>query len=333
MLDYTKIKIIDHDQINRIWNHSDLIYRSEHNYLDKETGELKTVTIKTYLNITFTRYDKRLEIDGSLHKLYNLGLHNANDFSVSDCIKTIDRLCKQFDIDPVLCNVIGLEFGVNVTAPTNVADLVKWLRFHHRNQFNKLPELDQCYFAGTGYFGVKAYNKTIQYPEYSQPNLFRFEGKTRQSKYLNSKGIKTLKDLMFPTTYKLFSDIILAEWGSVLIFDKRTKRGVKFCNTDLWLEIKGSNHRHTFRNKRNSYYKLLGKNGLQNLTSIEIEKKLNVLNDCTVSTISESECLVKSSHENTIKTQDSIIRFPTIVKVENDQQTDPIVSRICLVTG
>lgn len=333
MLDGIKIQIKDLEQINEIWNHSDLVYHSEHTYLNKSDGNLKTVGKKSYLNLNFTRYEDRLEIDGSLHKLFNSGLHNANDFTVTDCINTINKLCMQFDIDPKLCNVIGLEFGVNVTAPGNVSDLVKWLRFHHRNQFVKFPKLEQCYFAGTDYFGVKAYNKTLQFPQYAEPNIFRFEGKTRQSKYVVSKGIKTLKDLTNPAIFRLLSGVILSEWENVLIFDKRTKKGVKFCNTDLWLEILESNHRNTFIKSKKRYYKLLGRNGLQNLIYTAIDEKLKLLNECANSTISEPENHIKPETANRVKLQKSGVHIPTIVKMENNQQPEPTISRICLVTG
>lgn len=331
MLDYIKIEIKEELQINEIWSHSDLVYRSEHTYLNKTDGSLKTVCKKSYLNLDFTRYENRLEIDGSLHKLFNNGLHNANDFTVFDCIKTINKFCLQFGISPELCHVNNLEFGVNVTAPGNVSDLVKWLRFHHRNPFIKYPKLEQCYFAGTDYFGVKAYNKTLQFPQYA--NLFRFEGKTRQSKYLVSKGIKTLKDLTAPDIYRLLSDVILSEWANVLIFDKRTKKGVKFCNTDFWEEIINYNHRNTFTNTKKKYYKLLGRNGVQNLIYRAIEKKLTLLNECANSTVYERENLLKPETEKGIKTQNSFVQIPTIVKVENNQQPEPTISRICLVTG
>ena len=332
MLDYIKIEIKDPLQINEIWSHSDLVYSSEHTYLNKSDGNLKTVGKKSYLNLNFTRYENRLEIDGSLHKLFNSGLHNANDFTVSDCIKSIDKLCLQFAINPELCHVNNLEFGVNVTAPGNVSDLVKWLRFHHRNPFVKFPKLEQCYFAGTDYFGVKAYNKTLQFPQYAAPNLFRFEGKTRQSKYLVSKGIKTLKDLTAPAIYRLLSGVILSEWGNVLIFDKRTKKGVKFCNTDFWLEILENSHRNTFVNTKKKYYKILGKKGLQNLIYSAIEKKLTLLNECANSTVSDRGNLIKPETQKGIKTQNSFVQIPTIVKVENNQHSEPIISRICLVT-
>ncbi len=333
MGDGIKLQIKDMQEIEKIWSHPDLSYGSEHTYLNKSSGELKSVIKKTYFNLNFTRYGDRLEIDGSLHKLFNGGLHNANDFTVLDCINTIKRLCRQLGMNPQLCRVIGLEFGVNIICPIEVSSLVKWLRFYHRNQFIKYPKLVQCYFAGTDYFGVKAYNKTLQFPEYAKPNLFRFEGKTRQSKYLKSKGIETLNDLLNPSVYELLSRIIIAEWESVLVFDKRGKKGLRFCNTDFWLDIIEDKHRNTFLNAKKKYYKVLGQKGLHNLITAAIERKLNFLNQCADSTISEFENVTECLPDNFLKTTNSLVHIPTIVKVEKTLKEGLDNTHTCLVTG
>lgn len=332
MLDFIKFKIKDKELVHKIWGNSDLSYKSEHSFVNKSTGEIREIYNKQYFNLTFSRNDDFLEVSGSLHKLFNKGLHNANDFTVSDCIKTINKLCLHFAINPEYCQVNNLEFGVNIEAPANVSEVVRWLRFHNKRQFNLYPDLTECYFAGSTYFGVKAYNKTLNYPKYAMPNLMRFEGKTRQSKYLQSKKIYTLADLINPSIYNMLSQLLLAEWGNVLIFDKRTKKGVKFCNTDYWLDIINTNHRNTFVNSRNRYYKLLGKNGIQNLIYKRISEKLGELNGCADSTNLENGLMPSAPIENQGKTQISLVQFPRIVKMESAQPYQDIEYRICEVT-
>ena len=332
MIDFIKFEIKDETLRNTVWENSDLEYLSETDYLNKNTGELRTVQRKNHRNLIFTKYDNRLEISGSLHKYKNNGLHNADDFTLSDCIKTIKTLCTKFNINPEICYPTNLEFGVNIIAPIDVSDLVKWLRFHNRTQFVKFPDLKECYFAGTSYFGVKAYNKTANFPQYAIPNLFRFEGKTRQSKYLNAKDITTIADLTKPIVLRRLAMILLSEWGNVLIFDKRHKKTAKYCNTDYWLDIINSKHRNTFVNQKKIYYKKLGKNGLQNLISKGIEEKLNVLNNCAISTISETENKQKDQPENLIKPDTAIVQFPPIVNLETAQRPHPEPPRLCMVT-
>lgn len=332
MLDYIKIETKNTDLINRIWSHSDLVYHSEKKYLHKESGELKDVHHKTFKNMFLSKFDNRLEISGSLHYLFNNGLHNANDFTFADCITTIENLCSRFGLVPDYCNVNNLEFGVNFETPGNVSDVVKSLRFHNKNQFTKYPNLAECYFAGTSYFGVKAYNKTLNFPEFAPPNLMRFEGKTRQSKYLQSKGIKTLSDLLKPTIYDLLSNLLLSEWKNVLIFDKRTKKGRKFCNTDFWLEILEINHRNTFVNVKKRYYKILGAKGLQNLIYKRIYDKLNDLKPCAVSTSLQPGTPKPTEPQNVLNSLNSLVQIPTIVKLESDKPNHWETIRLCDVT-
>ena len=332
MLDFIKFEIKDATLINEIWSNPDLMYKSEHSFVNKNTGEIRTVDNRQFVNLILSKHPNKLEVSGSLHKLYNNGLHNANDFTVSDCIRTLENLIARFGLVPDDCYINNLEFGVNVETPGNVSEVVKWLRFHNKNQFIKYPDLAECYFAGTSYFGVKAYNKTLNYPDYAAPNLMRFEGKTRQSKYLLSKGIETLSDLLKLTTYSLLSKVLLSEWNNVLIFDKRTKKGKRFCNTDFWLEILDNNHRNTFVNTKKKYYKILGEKGLQNLIYKRISDKLDQLKPCAVSTISATKTPEHTGTQNAPISPTTIVQFPPIVKMETDTPNPGESVRLCEVT-
>ncbi|QBO57445.1 hypothetical protein [Chryseobacterium salivictor] len=332
MLDYIKFEIKNTDLIKRIWSHSDLVYKSEHSFVNKNTGEIRTVDNRQYVNLILSKHPNKLEVSGSLHKLFNNGLHNANDFTVNDCINTLENLVSRFGLVPDDCYINNLEFGVNFETPGNVSEVVKWLRFHNKNQFIKYPDLAECYFAGTSYFGVKAYNKTLNYPEYAQPNLMRFEGKTRQSKYLLSKGIETLSDLLKPTTYSVLLKVLLSEWNNVLIFDKRTKKGKRFCNTDFWLEILENNHRNTFVNTKKKYYKMLGEKGLQNLIYKRISDKLDQLKICAVSTISATGTLAHTELQTAPISPKALVQFPPIVKMESNTPNQRETVRLCEVT-
>ncbi|UFK98825.1 hypothetical protein [Kaistella faecalis] len=333
MLDYIKFEIKNTDLINRIWSHSDLVYKSEHSFVNKNTGEIRTVDNRQFVNLILSKHPNKLEVSGSLHKLFNNGLHNANDFTVSDCIRTLENLITRFGLVPDDCYINNLEFGVNFETPGNVSEVVKWLRFHNKNQFIKYPDLAECYFAGTSYFGVKAYNKTLNFPDYAQPNLMRFEGKTRQSKYLLSKGIKTLSDLLKPTTYSLLSKVLISEWNNVLIFDKRSKKGKRFCNTDFWLEILENNHRNTFVNTKKKYYKILGEKGLQNLIYKRISDKLDQLKLCAVSTISATVTPEHTKPQTAPISTKTLVQFPPIVKMESNTPTHRETLRVCEVTS
>ena len=93
------------------------------------------------------------------------------------------------------------------------------------------------------------------------------------------------------TTYEVLSNELLSEWKNILLFDKSSKEGKNFRNTEFWLDTIENNHKNTFINRRNAYYKLLGENGLQNLIYKDISEKLKTLNNCAFSTSLKSKRL------------------------------------------
>ena len=114
MVDYVKIVIYNQQLIKRIWKNNRLTLYSEKEQTVR--GRKKTYHKKTYLGLTFNLLEDRLEITGSLHKYFNNGVHNANDFSITDCIRTIMELKEVFSLDLSQCKIVNLEFGLNPTA-------------------------------------------------------------------------------------------------------------------------------------------------------------------------------------------------------------------------
>ena len=197
MVDFIKILVTDHYQINVIWNNPLLTYWEENKKLKKHTGEIVHQKIKFYKNIHFRKFDKKLEITGSVHYYFNDGEHNANTFSVIDCISTIYGLQKIFNLDLNKCKVINLEFGLNIELSFDVKKVIRGLLYQERNVFVVTKDLPFSKIASSinsaGRFNqykvIKAYNKGIQFPDYCHIDTFRFEIKSRQSKYLNGLGV------------------------------------------------------------------------------------------------------------------------------------------------
>lgn len=68
MIDFVKIKITDETLINVVWDNDILLYegKSEKRFND----EVRELTKKSYINLNFTKYYNRLEIEGSLHYFF-----------------------------------------------------------------------------------------------------------------------------------------------------------------------------------------------------------------------------------------------------------------------
>ena len=271
MIDFIKIKITDEALINQVWSNEILEYdgKSEKRFND----ELKELVKKKYKNLYFTKYQDRIEISGSLHYFFNNGIHNSNDFSVKDCINTIMQIRDLFMLDLEKCKLINLEYGVNIISSIDVEDLVHNMMYHEKRQFNRPTKHFYYKIAGNeAYKHVKAYNKSVQFPNLCN-NTFRFEVKSKQSKYINSLDLFTLNDLAVTGTYNRLMEELIKEWDNVLLFDLSKNIDKKYLNTYFWEDILKNGNRNKFNNQKKRYYDKLGNNNLHSqIRKILIQK-------------------------------------------------------------
>ena len=79
-----------------------------------DTGEVCTMYAK-YQGLHFIQQGgKRWIIKGSLHKFYNEGRHNANDFTYRMLLIALARLEREFGLCLERCYLENLETGVNL---------------------------------------------------------------------------------------------------------------------------------------------------------------------------------------------------------------------------
>ncbi len=271
MIDFIKIKITDETLINNIWNNDLLVYegKSENRFND----EIKEFVTKSYKNLYFRKYQNRLEITGSIHYFFNNGSHNANDFYISNCIDTIIQIQDIFSLDLSKCFLINLEYGVNINPIIPVSELIHNLIYHEKRQFGRPNTHFNYKIAGNeAYKQIKAYDKSVQFPNQCE-NMFRFEVKTKQAKFIHSLGLFTLQDLINRHNYSLLTTSLLKEWGNVLLFDLSININAKFFNTVFWEEILKNGNRNKFNNQKKLYYKKLGTNNLHTNIRKIIESK------------------------------------------------------------
>lgn len=278
MIDYLKIVIYKPDLIQRVWNNQNLIFESDENR--RFNDEIRTKWQKKYINLVFTRFADRLEIAGSLHKFFNNGIHNANDFGFKFCIRVIEELESIFDLDLKECIIVNIEFGLNIIPCESVKDILVWLKFHEHNEFRYFPGLQFAKMAGSfskcgkinRYKTIKAYAKGLEPfggKTYENPNTLRIEIQSHQSKYINKLGIYTLADLMDTTVYIRLGSLILKEWENVLLIDKTlpetNKKLYQYQNVDFWEKCLNE-YRNKFASQKRNYYNLL-KNYPENVHS------------------------------------------------------------------
>ena len=287
MLDLLKFKITDEVQINTVWNNELLEYvgKSERLYID----EIKEKQTKRYKNLYFIKHQNRLEVSGSIHYFYNDGLHNADDFYIEYCINAINQIKDLFSIDLNKCQIINLEYGVNINPIINVTDLIHNLVYHEKRQFTRPTTHFSFKLAGNeAYKQIKAYDKSVQFPHECE-NTFRFEVRSRQSKFIHSLGLFTLNDLTLLENYNILIASLLKEWDNVLLFDTSKDIDAKFFNSVFWEDILKNGNRNKFNNQKKLYNKKLGSNNLHLTIRNIIERRTKYLKCVHIPTITKVE--------------------------------------------
>jgi len=278
MLDFLKLSIIDISLINYLEHHNLLEWvKSEDkiNLFDFEV--IKTKTVKHYKGILFCFYSNRIDILFKPHYYFNNNLHNANDFKIVDCIKTISELKNTFEIDLKLLKVVNIEFGINILSPIDIKKLIAFLLYHEKNEFKTdvgLAFSKKSFRANPNgtinlYKIIKAYAKGLQFPQYCDINTFRFEVKSKQSKYINQLGIYTANDLLNFDCYLKMADEIKNEFDKVLLLDcetdfknltgKEQAKITNYLNTLTWFNISQDSYRNRFNKEKTKYNNLVNK--------------------------------------------------------------------------
>jgi len=174
------------------------------------SGEFKGLKIQIFTS-------GRIQIAGSLHKYYNDGFHNWNDFSVTNLKDVLNSLQSDLSINPVKASINNLEFGVNIVTLFCPNGLINDLLSFKWKQFNLMGIKGQgqgkeCK-AFNQYF-VKIYNKGLQY---SQPqNILRIEKKVITMAVLNF-GLLSLSDLLNPDLWQHCKREIMNMLDEILI--------------------------------------------------------------------------------------------------------------------
>lgn len=258
------------------------------------TGEiLSCYKVAYYKNMKFEIHNSgNIFISGSLHKLFNDGQHNYNDFHIDNLLSTIQFLSCQFNINAQDCRLRCLEVGVNVVVPYEVDKIINHSILHRKVPFEvKYNSVDGNYkqVMHSQYF-IKLYNKTKHFKKRFSDvpdNLLRFEIKYRKMEKLHSIGIYSLSDLK-REVFTEFKSVLHNEWDNILFYDftaqiDHLKENVRlkverYDSLNYWNGlIQGTNenykyHKNQLREFTNKY-----SNKVQNEVSILIGCKIDSL--------------------------------------------------------
>lgn len=273
------------------------------------TGEMKTTNRNgkkvtpsknaSYKGLEFKIYDTgTITLSGSLHKYWNDGAHNYNDFNNEAVLFVLSDLNTKFDIDPNKCILKCLEIGINITPPVPTNEILDNCLLHKTKPFEYQINSDEGKYKQVQHsqYIIKIYNKALHYKSKGfkvRTEIMRFEIKYTKMQKINDKGIFSLQDLI---NYGLqnFKDEVLNEWKNVLFYDntiqidplttKLKKAVLEYSNPNYWTGLLANNQNKNFTYHKKQLKKIIEKNSnkVQDLTAQIMSEKIDFLNSKTI---------------------------------------------------
>lgn len=253
----------------------------------------------TYKGLEFKIYQTgTITLSGSLHKYWNDGAHNYNDFNYEAVLFVLSDLHKKFGIDPNKCILKCVEIGINITPPIPTNEILDNCLLHKTKPFEYQINSDEGKYKQVQHFQyiIKIYNKTLHYQSKGfkvRPEIMRFEIKYTKMQKLNEKNIFCLQDLI---NYGLqnFKNEVLNEWQNVLFYDNtiqidllssKSKMSIlEYSNQNYWTGLLANNQTKNFTYHKNQLKKIVAKNSnkVKDLTAEIMGKKIDFLNSKTI---------------------------------------------------
>lgn len=213
-----------------------------HYKVNSNTGELGKYKNAYFKGLEFKIYEpttanpaQRITVEGSLHKYWNNGAHNFNDFGINEIAEVVTDLKNKFSITPKNCVLRQLEIGVNIEPPLNTKTILKQCLIHKTERLKWKDTTVKGNFIQAQYqrYILKIYDKKTQYKNkgfkiYNE--ILRIEIKYLKMHDLKLKGIYTLYDLL---KYGLenFAPGLLNQWKQVIYYDFKALQGTIYENT------------------------------------------------------------------------------------------------------
>ena len=276
MIDFVKIQLINYnsDWFKKIEEKPLIEFKTT---VSTKTGELSNKKEAEFRGMKLIIYESGFTLlQGSLHKYWNHGQHNYNDFTFHDLQNVINDLKKTLDLDLNKCVLRNLEVGVNITPPINTNSILNNLIIHQGKKFKDvslgLSNVNYKQAEHERYY-LKVYNKKIQYDNQFEilNELMRIELKIVKMIDINKLGITSLLDLTNKKKILSLKPNLLKAWDDIVLFDetlnknrltnfqKETKIN-QWQNSNYWL---GLGKQYRYEQKR--IYYILVKNYSQQI--------------------------------------------------------------------
>ena len=202
--------------------YANFLKQSEYLTFVKESRrEYSSANTYTCRGLVFDIYDSgRITISGSLHKYWNEGQHNYNDFSYTELLNCIQDLTQRFTAYFLTGEVNNIEAGVNVILPFQSSEYISKIigvlgTERHPITKNDLKGFQKGFHFQKSQYGIKIYNKGKQYNRLDQ--IIRHEIKTYKMQPLDSIRIKKVYDLCDLKKLQQVAKLLISKYEDVLI--------------------------------------------------------------------------------------------------------------------
>lgn len=271
-------------------------------YVNPETSEIRTTNrqgkiIIPYRNAYFKSLEFRIydtgtiTLSGSLHKFYNSGAHNYNDFNLKAFLGVLNDLKELFDINLENCIIKCLEIGVNIIPPIPTNHFLDYCFLHKTLPFENKINSDEGKYKQVKHqqYIIKIYNKALHYKKDFdiKTEIMRFEIKYTKMQRLNKRGIYNLQDLANYDLHK-FKDELLNEFNNILFFDTTIKSNKpiisSYNNPIYWLRLLDNDKKNNLFNYHRKQLRKITSTNSENIqfqTSEIMSKKIDLLNSDT----------------------------------------------------
>ena len=293
MVDYIKINLAkNYDQI--MINNPLLDFYSS---VNMNTSEIRTINktgkqitpyqIASYKDFRIRVYDShRVVIDGSLHKYWNNGEHNFNDFNIQNLKLVLQEFLTFFNIDPMDAIITQMEIGLNIETPYPIKSILQNMFFHRKEPFKWTHTKTEgnYYQSEHDHYRIKIYDKTLQYKKdfNIDKDLLRIEINFQGVQLRRLYNLRTIQDLT-NIPFDEFSKTIKQEINNILFFDFTIKhqsiRVLNYSNRNYWQNLinkKQSSNYQKHRNYLKEYTNLYSENVLNKIVNV-IDQKSNEL--------------------------------------------------------
>lgn len=205
--------------------------------VNKDTGEILHYEAG-YNNIKFKIFPSvgRVQMSGSIHKYWNSGMHNYNDFNVRDITDVLKDLQEKFGIDPKEMRLENIEFGVNVITPYNPNVFLDHLVVFKNHPFDRM----RVYGSGKGkvaelsQYIIKIYNKTLQYGLMN--NVLRYEIKVKKMQYLK-QGVIYFSDLLNTEFMQSVFANLISSFKDLVVTDQINKKDLSIKQREAFIKL------------------------------------------------------------------------------------------------